>query len=128
MIKSLKRRALLRSGAAGLIGVGLAGVLPEAFAAKKYKIALSNSFIGNKWRIEMENEFKAALEMEPYKSEVMGSWFNSGNNVSKQSQQMSNLIAERVDAIVLNAASPTGLNLTTGCSGWTKANRLASRL
>ena len=48
--------------------------------------------------------------MEPYKSEVDGSWFNSGNDVSKQSQQMSNLIAQKVDAIVINAASPTGLN------------------
>ena len=44
------------------------------------------------------------------KSEVEGTWFNSGNDVSKQSQQLSNLIAERVDAIIINAASPTALN------------------
>lgn len=113
MMDALNRRALLRAGAAGLVGANLIDFLPRwalAAEAKKYKIALSNSFIGNKWRIEMEDEFKAALAMEPFKSEVTGSWFNSGNDVSKQSQQMSNLIAQRVDAIVLNAASPTGLN------------------
>ncbi len=58
----------------------------------------------------MENEWKAALAMEPFKSEVEGSWFNSGNDVSKQSQQISDLIARKVDAIVVDAASPTGLN------------------
>ena len=82
-----------------LCGLGLAGASPMAALAaeqgKKLKIALSNSYIGNKWRIEMENVFKAALGMEPFKSEVEGTWFNSGNDVSKQSQQMSNLIAER---------------------------------
>lgn len=108
----INRRGLLKLGASGLVGASVSGMLPHAvFAAdKKYKIALSNSFIGNKWRIEMEDEFKAALLMEPYKSDVIGSWFNSGNDVSKQSQQISQLIAQKVDAIVLNAASPTGLN------------------
>ncbi len=92
---------------------GAAGLLASpaiAAASKPYKIALSNSFIGNKWRIEMENVYKAALLMEPYKTDVQGQVFNSGNDVSKQSQQLSNLIAERVDAIVIDAASPTGLN------------------
>jgi ribose transport system substrate-binding protein len=79
-------------------------------AQKKWKIALSNSFIGNKWRIEMENLFKAGCQMPPYKQQVECSVFNSGNDVSKQTQQMSNLISQGVDAIVINAASPTGLN------------------
>src|SRR5689334_13569367 len=78
--------------------------------AKKWKIALSNSFIGNKWRIEMENLFKAACQMPPYKSQVDCSVYNSGNDVSKQTQQLSNLISQGVDAILINAASPTGLN------------------
>ena len=106
----ITRRTLL----AGSAGAGLAGFAGRGVQAaappKKLKIALSNSYIGNKWRIEMENVFKAALLMEPYKTEVEGSWFNSGNDVSKQTQQISNLIAERVDAIVIDAASPTGLN------------------
>lgn len=106
---SINRRLLLTAGAGAMAA---AASRSRVFAAseKKHRIALSNSYIGNKWRIEMENVFKAALEMEPFKSEVEGSWFNSGNDVSKQSQQISNLIAERVDAIVVNAASPTGLN------------------
>ncbi len=104
------RRAALAGGAGRLAaGTGLAA-RPAVAASKPYKIALSNSFIGNKWRIEMENVFKGALEMEPYKTDVQGTWFNSGNDVSKQSQQLSNLIAERVDAILIDAASPTGLN------------------
>jgi ribose transport system substrate-binding protein len=103
-IRTATRRTLLAAAGTGLL------VRPALTAGARHKIALSNSYIGNKWRIEMENVFKAALQMEPFKSEVDGSWFNSGNDVSKQSQQLSNLIAERVDAIVVNAASPTGLN------------------
>ena len=41
---------------------------PHTRAAGPFQIALSNSFIGNKWRIEMENDFKAACKMEPYKT------------------------------------------------------------
>jgi ribose transport system substrate-binding protein len=116
MTGQFTRREAFGVGAAGLLGLGAAGgvlLSPQLVSAapdKKFKIALSNSFIGNKWRIEMENVFKAALQMEPFKSQVEGSWFNSGNDVSKQSQQISNLIAKKVDAIVVNAASPTGLN------------------
>jgi ribose transport system substrate-binding protein len=99
------RRTLLIAGGATLTSPGLA-----AAQGKKFKIALSNSYIGNKWRIEMENVFKAALQMEPFKSEVDGSVFNADNDVSKQSQQLSNIIAQRPDAIIINAASPTGLN------------------
>ena len=109
----LSRRSMLRFGASELAGAGLLtapGLSLAAESGKKLKIALSNSYIGNKWRIEMENVFKGALGMEPYNSEVEGTWFNSGNDVSKQSQQLSNLIAERVDAILIDAASPTGLN------------------
>lgn len=104
----LPRRSLLTAAGAGLLTAGLPNA--RADTGKKLKIALSNSYIGNKWRIEMENLFKAALQMEPYKSQVEGTWFNSGNNVSQQSQQITGLIGERVDAIIVNAASPTGLN------------------
>ena len=81
-----------------------------AQAADPYKIALANSFIGNTWRVEMENLFKAGCKMPPYSKQVQCSVYNSGNDVGKQTQQISNLISQRVDAIVINAASPAGLN------------------
>jgi ribose transport system substrate-binding protein len=113
----LDRRKFLLGAGAGLLGGGLVsfpfGTVQAAtkpITDRKLKIALSNSFIGNKWRLTMENLFKSALQMDPYKSEVEGSWFNSGNDVSKQSQQIANLISQGVDAILVDAASPTGLN------------------
>jgi ribose transport system substrate-binding protein len=82
----------------------------KAQQADKLKIALANSFIGNKWRIEMENVFKAACKMPPYNAQVDCSVYNSGNDVSKQTQQISNLVSQGVDAILVDAASGTGLN------------------
>jgi ribose transport system substrate-binding protein len=108
MPQTFSRRALLAASGMGLVAAGMP--IPGRAAGRQLKIALSNSYIGNKWRIEMENLFKAALQMEPYKSEVAGSLFNSGNNVSQESQQISGLIGERVDAILVDAASPTGLD------------------
>ena len=108
MKRILARRSLLAASGAGFLVTSLPRT--SRAAGKPLKIALSNSYIGNKWRIEMENLFKAALQMEPFKGQVEGSWFNSGNDVSQQSQQITGMIGERVDAIVLNAASPTGLN------------------
>ena len=58
----------------------------------------------------MENDFKSACGMPPYKTQVQCSVYNSGNDVSKQTQQISNLISQGVDAILVDAASGTGLN------------------
>jgi ribose transport system substrate-binding protein len=104
---------------AASVTVGGAAARPEsrtapAAANKTWKIALSNSFIGNTWRIEMENLYKGACKMPPYKTTVSCSVYNSGNDVSKQTQQISNLISQGVNSIVIDAASPTGLNGVIG--------------
>lgn len=78
-------------------------------SGSKPKIALANSFIGNKWRIEMENVFKAACKMPPFTS-VQCSVYNSNNDVSAQSQQISSLVSSGANAILVDAASATGLN------------------
>jgi ribose transport system substrate-binding protein len=58
----------------------------------------------------MENEFKAACDMAPYKTLVKCTVYNANNDVSTQTQQLDNIISSHVDAIIINAASPTGLN------------------
>lgn len=75
-----------------------------------YTIALSNSYIGNTWRVEMENEFKAACAMSPLAGHLNCPVYNANNDVSAQKQQISDLIASGVSAIVTDAASPDGLN------------------
>ena len=93
----LSRRSMLKLGATGLVGAGLLtapGLSLAAEAGKKLKIALSNSFIGNKWRIEMENVLQGgAADGAVSRARSRARWFNSGNDVSKQSQQLSNLIS-----------------------------------
>ena len=105
--------ALLLAGCGGSSGGGGGDATASKAGegkGKKYKIALSNSYIGNKWRVEMVNDFTSVCESEGWKERADCTVFNSGNDVSKQSQQISNLISQRVDAIIINAASPTGLN------------------
>jgi ribose transport system substrate-binding protein len=111
----LSRRRFIGSGTravAGLTMLGAAGCSGAAGSRVKDKlrVPLANSFIGNTWRLEMENTYRAALAMEPYRSQVFGQVYNSSNNMSDQAEQLSNLISAKVDAIVIDSASPTGLN------------------
>ena len=109
---------LTAGGVATLRASAAAPQIAAATHAPPYKIALSNSYIGNTWRVEMVNEFKAACAMEPLKSIATCTEYSSGNDVSKQTAQIDDLISSHVDAIVLNAASPTGLNgvISQACS------------
>lgn len=109
------RRRFIGTGTRALAGLAVLGTAGCSGAAgsnvqDKLRIPLANSFIGNTWRLEMENTYRAALAMEPYRSQVFGQVYNSSNNMSDQAEQVSNLISARVDAIVIDAASPTGLN------------------
>lgn len=76
-----------------------------------YKIALSNSYIGNTWRTEMVQIAKAYAEQPEVKKHI--SQFrvsSSGNDVNAQIAQINQMILGGMDAIVVNAASSTGLN------------------
>ena len=80
-----KFRLLLAAGTVALAAIVATTALAQTHArgAEPFKIALSNSFIGNKWRIEMENAFKAACAMPPYKDQVDCTVYNSGNDVAQ---------------------------------------------
>jgi ribose transport system substrate-binding protein len=83
------------------------------FTPKKapYKIAFSNSYFGNNWRAEMlkaADVYVKQPDLQPYIKEFKV--FNAGNDVSQQIAQIRQIILSGVDAIVVNAASPTGLD------------------
>jgi ribose transport system substrate-binding protein len=78
---------------------------------KKWKIALSNAYYGNIWRHQMVDAFREAAEQA--KSEgLISEYFieNADGTAGQQNAQMSSLILKGVDAIAINAASPTALN------------------
>ena len=108
----ISRRGLMRSaGLAGLAwAISPAGLVPRAQAAgKPYHIALSNSYIGNQWRIEMVNLTQAyARKYHPH--DVILTVTSSGTDVQKQIAAMDDMISRGVDAILVNPASESGLN------------------
>lgn len=76
-----------------------------------YTIGLSNSFIGNAWRtqmIQMAEAWAASPDVAPLIEELIV--VSTGEDVEAQIAAMDNMIALGVDAIILNAATPTGFD------------------
>ncbi|MBC7809951.1 MAG: ABC transporter substrate-binding protein [Burkholderiales bacterium] len=76
-----------------------------------FTIGISNSFIGNAWRTQMI-QMAQAFAQEPEIAEQIEELIvvSSGQDVEAQIGQMDIMIALGVDAIVLNAANPTGFD------------------
>jgi ribose transport system substrate-binding protein len=90
--------------------VGLAMLAAVAPAqAKEFRIALSNSYIGNEWRVEMVNFMQAYAE-KSLKGKVKFTVNNSGTDPQAQIAAISDMISDKVDAILVNPASETALN------------------
>jgi ribose transport system substrate-binding protein len=104
------------AGAVGLaaalaaMGASAAGSGANRQAAKPV-IALSNSFIGNSWRKQMVKSF-SDVAAQAKKQGLIGDFTvaNANNTVEQQISQINGLILKHVDAIVIDAASPTALN------------------
>jgi ribose transport system substrate-binding protein len=97
--------------AAAFGGAASGGPSREAATAAKPTIALSNSFIGNSWRKQMVKSFTQAAEQAKKQGLIAGyTVANANNTVEQQISQINGLILKHVDAIVIDAASPTALN------------------
>jgi len=81
--------------------------------AKKgpFVIALSNSFYGNSWRKQMVDTMQVAAADAKNQGLIKDFIVANGDGTENtQIQQMNSLILQNVDAILINAASLTGLN------------------
>lgn len=76
-----------------------------------YKIAFSNSYYGNNWRTEMLSIVRAYVK-QPAVAKYISKFEiqNAGNNVAQQVAQIRQMILAGYNAIVVDAASPSGLN------------------
>ncbi|OSP54578.1 ABC transporter substrate-binding protein [Pseudoruegeria sp. SK021] len=97
-----------------LTGVALAclmGTTAIADTADK-RIALSNNYAGNSWRQAMLTSWETVTGQAVADGTVAAAdaFTTAENQVTEQAAQIQNLILQGYDAIVINAASPEGLN------------------
>jgi ribose transport system substrate-binding protein len=108
--------------AAGVCGVALAALITAACSSgsspssssaaksKPYTIYLSNNFVGNDWRVQMEKEATVAAGLAPFKGVVNLTITNAGDTVPDQIASLQAIVARKPDAIMVDASSPTALN------------------
>ena len=98
--------------------------VPSAVAAARpqkaapYTVYLSNNYLGNTWRVQMEKSAEAAATLAPLKGKVVLKVENVGQTVPAQITSLDAIIARHPTAILIDASSPTALNPTiaTACA------------
>jgi ribose transport system substrate-binding protein len=117
------KRAFIGAVPAAMLVATLAGPVPTAVAAAPqksapYTVYLSNNYLGNTWRVQMEKSAEAAATLAPLKGKVVLKVENVGQTVPAQITSLDAIIARHPSAILIDASSPTALNPTiaTACA------------
>lgn len=84
----------------------------ESTADGVYKIALSNSYMENGWRQEMEAIAELVASTDAYKEKCVLDIYNTDNTVEAQVASLESLIEMDYDAIIIDCCSESGLNTT----------------
>jgi ribose transport system substrate-binding protein len=79
---------------------------------KPYVIYLSNNFVGNDWRQQMERVAEVAAGKDPLKGRVELHIENAEGTVQAQINSLNNIIRAKPDAILIDASSSQALNPT----------------
>lgn len=99
----MKRTVILSAVAAAAMALA---VTPQAFAeGKPYKIYLSNNFVGNDWRQQMERVAEVSVKKGPLAGRVDLKIENAEGTVQAQINSLNNIIRSKPDAILIDAAS-----------------------
>lgn len=77
---------------------------------EKYSIYLTNNFSDNDWRQQMQKTAEIIATKPPYADKVELTVANSDESPQAQTTVMNNIIAQKPDAIIMEAASPTAVN------------------
>lgn len=112
----MKRRFLALCLFLAVLGmVGVTSATAQAFTvphkAGPYVVGLCNSFSGNSWRAQMVAEFRQEADKLKAKG-VLKDYViaDATGSTASQIQQIQNMVAKKVDAILINANSLTALN------------------
>jgi ribose transport system substrate-binding protein len=79
-------------------------------SGEKYTIYLDINGTFNSWRTQMQHIVEFAAENPPYGEKVDFHFVDSSQQLSGQSTDLNNIITSHPDALLLDAASATGLN------------------
>jgi ribose transport system substrate-binding protein len=71
---------------------------------------LSNNYVGNDWRIQMQKEAQVAAGLAPFKGKVKLTITVAGSTVPDQISSLQAIVARKPAAILIDASSPTALN------------------
>jgi ribose transport system substrate-binding protein len=97
---------------AAAAAVGLVAAQGTLADTADKRIALSNNYAGNSWRQAMLGSWDKVTKQAVADGVVAAAdpFTTAENQVTEQAAQIQNLILQGYDAIVVNAASPEGLN------------------
>src|SRR5690606_32579256 len=109
--ESMTKTALVAGTALAALVMFAAPSMAQEDTSDK-RIALSNNYAGNSWRQAMLTSWARVTEPAVADGVVAAAdaFTTAENQVTEQAAQIQNLILQGYDAIVLNAASPEGLN------------------
>ena len=105
--------ALLAVATAAIVAAAAAGAGDSGSTSKggPYTIGISNGYYGNTARVQLQAEAKALAAQPKYKKLVKKLVINNaGTSVPAQISAVNQMIAQKVDAIILDSNSVTGLN------------------
>jgi ribose transport system substrate-binding protein len=91
---------------------GSSGSSGGSGSGHKYTIYLSNNYMGNEWRPQMENVAKVISGKSQYRDKVDLQIRNVQGTPAAQIQSLQTIIRAKPNAIMVDAASPTALNPT----------------
>ncbi len=93
------KRAFIGAVPAAMLVATMAGPVPSAVAAARpqkaapYTVYLSNNYLGNTWRVQMEKSAEAAATLAPLKGKVVLKVENVGQTVPAQITSLDAIIA-----------------------------------
>jgi ribose transport system substrate-binding protein len=77
---------------------------------KVYRVVLSNNFLGNDFRPQMERLAQLTAEQPPFKDKIKLEIENAENTTPAQVASLNSIVQSKPDAILVDAGSPTALN------------------
>ena len=104
--------ALVAVAAATLFSSGASANKAKTAASKPYTFVLSNNFLGNDWRPQVERLATLTANIAPFKGQVSMKIVNSAATNQAQISDLNNIIQTKPDVILLIPGSTTALNPT----------------